>query len=125
MDATTTTTRVIDEAADLRGVLLAALGMGEWEAEHLSGLALARRLAALHLSALDRLAAQSTRTQRLACDVQGLLSGEAWDRQREELFHLGEEVIELAKENAALRRRVQELGVCDKGGAQCVKPTSC
>lgn len=108
MDATTTM-RQIDEAADLRGVLLAALGMGGWEAEHLSGLALARRLAALHLSALDRLAAQSTRMQRLACDVQELLSGEEYERLRGELFAIGEEVVRLTAENVALRARVQEL----------------
>lgn len=102
MDATTTTTTRIDEAADLRGVLLAALGMGEWEAEHLSGLALARRLAALHLSALDRLQAQAARMQRLACDVQEPPSGEEWDRLRGH-------VASVEADNVALRRRVQEL----------------
>lgn len=98
-----TTTKQIDEAADLRGVLLAALSMGEWEAEHLSGLALARRLAALHLAAQDRLQAQSTQMQRLACDVQELLSGEEYERLREELYRIGEEVVALAAENARLR----------------------
>jgi hypothetical protein len=109
----------------LREDLLRTLGVGEWEAEGLTLLDLTRRLIELCDWQAERLQAQSHECAGLACDIQELLSGEAWDRQREELFHLGEEVAELAKENAALRRRVQELGVCDKGGAQCVKPTSC
>ncbi|MBK9181463.1 MAG: hypothetical protein IPM45_18280 [Acidimicrobiales bacterium] len=94
----------MDEASDVRGVLLAALQMGEWEAEHLTGLQLARRLAALHLATVDRLSALSYQCQALACEKQELLSGEAWDRLREQ-------VASLEAENARLRAAACLAGV--------------
>lgn len=88
---------------ELRNDLLRTLGVGEWEAEGLTLLDLTRRLIELCDWQAERLQAQSHECASRACDIQELLSGEAWDRQREELFHLGEEVAELAKENATLR----------------------
>lgn len=85
------------EASDIRGVLLAALQMGEWEAEHLTGLQLARRLAAIHLATADRLSALSYQCQALAVEKQELLSGE-------EASRLAERVAGLEAENVQLRR---------------------
>lgn len=104
----TTRTR-IDEAADLRGVLLTALGMGEGEAEHLTGPQLVLRLVEAHRDVTGRLEAASYTAQRLACDVQELLSGEEYERLRGELVVIGEEVARLTAENVRLRARVQEL----------------
>ncbi len=100
---TTTTTDTLPTLLDVRAAVLDALGMGAWEAEHLTGPQLVLRLVEAHRDVTGRLDAASHTAQRLACDVQELLSGEEWDRQREELFHLGEEVVELAKENTTLR----------------------
>ena len=88
----------MSEANDIRGVLLAALQMGEWEAEHLTGLQLARRLAAIHLATADRLSALSYQCQALAVEKQELLSGEA--------SRLAERVAGLEAENARLRREL-------------------
>ena len=97
----------MSEVSDIRGVLLAALQMGEREAEHLGGLALARRLAAAHRAALDRLQAASYEAQRLACDKQELLSGEALDYLHEQLAAAEAEVGRL---RAAVNRLVLAAG---------------
>lgn len=87
----------MSESNNVRGVLLAALGLGEWEAEHLTGLQLARRLAAIHLVTVDRLSALGYQCQALAVEKQELLSGE-------EVSRLAEQVAGLEAENARLRR---------------------
>ena len=82
--------------SDIRTLLLAALGLGEWEAEHLTGVDLARQVVERVKWLTEQLEARSAQAQRLAIDVQELQSGEAWGQLREQL-------AEIEGENRRLR----------------------
>lgn len=82
--------------SDIRTLLLGALRLGEWEAEHLAGVDLARQVVELLAWYRRELHATMVRLQRLAIDVQDLQSGEAWDQMREHL-------AEIEAENRQLR----------------------
>ena len=69
------------------------------EAEHLTGPQLVLRLVEAHRDVTGRLEAASHTAQRLACDVQELLSGEEWDRLRGH-------VASVEADNARLRAAV-------------------
>jgi len=96
---TTTTTDTLPTLLDVRAAVLDALGMGAWEAEHLTGPQLVLRLVEAHRDVTGRLDAASHTAQRLACDVQELLSGEEWDRLRGH-------VASVEADNARLRAAV-------------------
>lgn len=74
--------------SDIRTLLLAALGLGEWEAEHLAGVDLVRQVVELLAWYRRELHATMVRLQRLAIDVQDLQSGEAWDQMRQEMYEV-------------------------------------
>lgn len=91
--------------SDIRTLLLEALGLGEWEAEHLAGVDLARQVVELLAWYRRELHATMVRLQRLAIDAQELQSGEAWDQLRQQM-------AEIEAENRRLRELV--LGVGDQ-----------
>lgn len=99
---TTTTSDTLPTLLDVRAAVLDALGVVAWEAEHLTGPQLVLRLVEAHRDVTGRLESASHAAQRLACDVQELLSGEEWDRLRGH-------VASVEADNVSLRRRVQEL----------------
>lgn len=92
---------------DVRSILLAALDLGAWQAEHLTGADLARQAAGLLAWYRQQLEATAAQAQRLACDVQELQGGEAWEEQRRQTAEMVRQVAaaaaDLSRLEAALR----------------------
>lgn len=94
---------------DVRSILLAALDLGAWQAEHLTGADLARQAAGL--LAWYRQQLEATAAQRLACacDVQELQSGEAWEEQRRQTAEMVRQVAAAAADLSRLEAALDDL----------------
>ena len=104
--------------SDIRTLLLAALGLGEWEAEHLTGVDLARQVVERVKWLTEQLEARSAQAQRLAIDVQELQSGEAWGQLREQLAEVEAENRQL-RTGLRLARRVAAVADAKLIDAPC------
>ena len=104
--------------SDIRTLLLAALGLGEWEAEHLAGVDLVRQVVELLAWYRRELHATMVRLQRLAIDAQELQSGEAWDQMREQMAEVEAENRQL-RTGLRLARRVAAVADAKLIDAPC------